>query len=147
MTALVMIGNAGTDGDFRAFALFEVTPRTDGLPAGSGDWAQVGAWQTLPDGMVIDDSTFTPGATTVAPALPAFSYRGAAVSDFQYTIFSSNGSLLSSVPACVRVVAGFRPKGAANVTYTSARGSDGKAANYYRVCILPATGRVKIERP
>ncbi len=147
MTALVMIGNAGTDGDYRAFGLFEVTPRTDGLPAGSGDWAQIGAWETLPDGMVVDDSTMTPAGTTVAPAFPAFTYRGSAVSDFQYTIFTSNGSLLSSDPACVRIVGGFRPKGAASVTYTSARGTDGKAANYYRVCILPATGRVKIERP
>jgi prepilin-type N-terminal cleavage/methylation domain-containing protein len=147
MTALVMIGNAGTDGDYRAFGLFEVTPRTDGLPASPNDWTQIGAWETFPDGVVIDDSTLTPAATTVAPAFPAFTYRGAAVSDYQYTIFSSNGALLSSETACMRIVSGFRAKGAAVVTYTSTRGSDGKAANYYRVCILPATGRVKIERP
>jgi len=147
MTALVMIGGAGTDGDYRAFGLFEVTPRSDGAPAGPGDWSQIAAWETVPEGVVADDCTFTAGATTVAPAFPAFTYRGAAVTNFQYVVFLPNGALLGSTPGCVRMVGGYRVKGAATVTYTSARGSDGKAANYYRVCILPATGRVKIERP
>jgi len=147
MTALVMIGSAGTEGDYRAFALFEVSPRTDGTPAGPGDWNQVGPWETVPEGVVADDCTFTAGATTLAPAFPVFSYRGTAVTNFQYVLFLPNGALLSSTPGCVRMVGGYRVKGAATVTYTSARGKDGKAANYYRVCILPATGRVKIERP
>jgi hypothetical protein len=101
----------------------------------------------MPDGVVADDCTFTQGAVTMAPPLPALTYRGAGVSSYQYIVFRPDGSLLRGDPSSVRLVSGIRNPGGAGVTYTAARGSDGKAANYYRVHLLPANGRVKVERP
>jgi prepilin-type N-terminal cleavage/methylation domain-containing protein len=147
MTALVMVGNAGTAGDYRAFGLFEIAPRTDGEPAGAGDWSQLGQWETMPDGVVADECSFAPGTVAMVPPFPQFTYAGAAVTNYQYVIFLPNGSLLRREASCVRLAIGFRTAGTQAVTYTAAKGDDGTAANFYQVCILAATGRVKIERP
>ncbi len=150
MTALIMIGNAGTEGDYRAFGLFEIVPREDGEPAGSADWSQLGKWETMPEGVTADDCSFAESGDTAAPMsppLPTLLYHGATVAMYQYVVFRPNGSLLRSEPACVRLVNGFRPPGTQAVTYTAGRGTAGGAANYYRVWLVAATGRIKIDRP
>jgi len=147
MTAMVMIAGSGTEGDYRAFALFEIAPRTDGEPAGAGDWAQLSAWESMPDGITVDACTFAANTVNMAPPFPALTFRGAAVSAYQYVVFLPNGSLLRSDPSCVRLAPGLRSPGTRAVTYTIGRTSDGTPANYYQVCLLPASGRVKIQRP
>ena len=148
MTALVVIGNSGTEGDYRAFGLFEIVPRTDGEPAGPGDWSPLGTWETMPDGVVADDCTFAASTVTMSPEFPSMTYRGAVVTDYRYIVVLPNGSLLQrSGASCVRLVTGYRSPGTQAVTYTAAKGTDGKAANFYQVCLLAATGRVRINRP
>jgi prepilin-type N-terminal cleavage/methylation domain-containing protein len=147
MTALVMIGNAGTEGDYRTFALFEIVPRTDGEPAGAGDWRPMGTWETVPDGVVVEDCTFTQSTVGMTPPFPPLTFRGATIGDYLYVVFLPNGSLLRSGSSCVKLVAGYRPPGTQTVVYTAAKGTDGKAANYYQICLLAATGRAKIIRP
>lgn len=147
MTALVMIADSSTEGDFRAFALFEIAARTDGEPAGSGDWTQLGAWETTPDGIVVDDCSFAASTVTMAPPFPSLRYRDSVVSAYQYVVFLPNGSLLRSDPSCVRLAPGVRSPGTKAVTYTAGRTVSGAPANFYQVCLLPATGRMKVHRP
>jgi prepilin-type N-terminal cleavage/methylation domain-containing protein len=147
MTALVMIGTSGTEGDYRAFRLFEIVPRTDGQPLTSADWSPLGSWETTPDGVVVDTCTFAPNSVAVTPPMPQILYRDSVVTSYQYVVFLPTGALLGGTSSSVRLVQGFRAPGSQVTTYTSARGGDGKGANYYNVCLLGASGRVKIDRP
>lgn len=158
MTALVMISDSNTEGDYRAFRLYEIVPRTDGQPLKAGDWSPLGAWETTPDGVVVDACTFTSSTVPMTPPLPQITYRKSGVAgttpsvdsevgNYQYVVFLPTGALLGGAPATVRLVQGYRVPGAQVTTYTSTRGADGKGANYYQISLLGANGRVKIDRP
>jgi len=147
MTALVMISDSGTEGDYRAFRLYEILPRTDGQPLSSADWSPLGTWETTPDGVVVDSCTFTQSSVAATPALPPVIYRDSAVANYQYVVFLPTGALQGGTSSVVRLVQGYRTPGSQVTTYTSARGGDGKGANYYNVFLLGANGRVKIDRP
>lgn len=146
MTALVMIADSGTEGDFRAFRLYEIVPRTDGQPLSSADWSPLGTWETTPDGVVVDSCTFTLSSTAATPALPQITYRDSVVANYQYVIFLPNGGLQGATSPSVRLVQGYRSPGAQVTTYTAAHQA-GAALNYYQVSLLTASGRVKIDRP
>jgi len=146
MTALVIIGNSGTGGDYRAYGLFEIEPRGDGTSPLSTDWSQIGKWEQLPDGVAMDTCSFDAQSVAITPALPPLYYEGALVSQYQYAVFLSNGSLLSSTISQLRLVPGFRPSGSQNVVYTE-KMIAGSPADYYSITILNANGRVKIEQP
>ncbi|MBW8863453.1 MAG: prepilin-type N-terminal cleavage/methylation domain-containing protein [Verrucomicrobia bacterium] len=153
MTALVMIANSDTEGDYRAFRLYEIVPRTDGQPLSSGDWSPIGSWEMTPDGVVVDTCSFPPNSAAVTPPMPQIIYhdtvlnRDSVVTNYQYVVFLPTGALLGGTSSSVRLVQGFRTPGSQVTTYTSARGGDGKGADYYNVYVLGASGRVKIDRP
>jgi len=152
LTALVMIGSSGTEGDYRAFRLFELVPRTDGQPLTSNDWTPLGAWEITPDGVVADACSFTSNSTPSTPPLPQMTYhdtvanRDSVVANYQYVIFFPNGGLTGTASPSVRLVQGYRSPGAQVTTYTAAK-ANGTAADYYQINVLAANGRVKIDRP
>jgi hypothetical protein len=147
MTALVMIADSGTEGDYRAFRLYEIVPRTDGQPLSASDWSPLGTWETTPDGVVVDICSFTSSTVPMTPPLPQITYRNSVIGSYQYVVFLPTGALLGGTPAAVRLAQGYRAPGSQVVTYTSARGADMKGANYYQISLLGANGRVKIDRP
>ncbi|MEA3209581.1 MAG: hypothetical protein QOE70_2638 [Chthoniobacter sp.] len=147
MTALIVISNANTEGDYRAWSLYEMVPHPDGTATATADWTQLGRWELLPEGIIVDTCTLTPGDTVTVPQLPRLNYKGSPVTNYQYAVFLPNGSLLHSDPAYVRLVQGFRPAGATVPSYTGAKSEDGHPANYYDISIVAATGRVKLDHP
>lgn len=154
MTALVVLGNQGTTEDYRALTVLEYV-------TGGGGWAPVTAWQTLPDGIVVDtdkaDSTFLdhspsfpqPQASgqTVQKNPPVF-YRDQQVKDgdgYAARIFLPSGGLQNSQdPAQLRVIEGFLQNGRLVRTKPD---SAGKSANFYDLTIIGATGVAKVSRP
>jgi len=147
MTALVMVGASGTQGDFRAFSLYEISPHSDGTPAVTGDWKQITAWETLGDGVAADLCTFSASSVQMTPPFPTLTYRGAQIANYQYVVFLPSGALYSSNPAHVRLAPGFVPTGGQTVSYTAKVDANGQPANYYDLSILSASGRIKIDRP
>lgn len=136
MTAVVL-----TKGNTPQMSVFELRPRADGLALTSADWVQVGRWEALPDGIVVDKDTFTEGTATTTPAPPIPRVKGQTVAPtaFSYTTFLPSGRLADSTPATLRFAAG--QAGAAHQT-----ASDGEPVNYFKLTIISATGRVKIDR-
>ncbi|MDQ3620966.1 MAG: hypothetical protein M3463_00530 [Verrucomicrobiota bacterium] len=147
MTALLILGSSGTAEDYRALALYEIVPHADGTPVRAADWTQLGRWETLPSGVVVDDCTFAPSSTAMTPPLATLTYKGSPVASYQYVVFLPSGSLLRVEPARVRLVQGFREPGRETVSYTGARAANGEPANYYDISIISANGRVKVDRP
>jgi len=147
MTAFVVLGAAGTDADYRAFSLFEITPHLDGTPAVTADWKQITEWKILADGVVADNCTFTASSVPMAPPFPTLQFRGTPVTAYQYAVFLPSGALTSQSPCHVRLAPGFFPPGSQTVRYTTAIGSGGAPANYYDISIVGATGYVKVDRP
>lgn len=142
MTALIMIGDSGTEGDYRAFCLFEIVPRTDGQPLTSADWAPLGPWETTPDGVVVDTCSFTASTVPTTPPLPPMTYRNSGVDNYYYVVFLPTGGLLGGMSSSARLVQGYRAPGAHSTIYTATSGAD-----YYQIYLLGASGRVKINRP
>lgn len=151
MTALVLLGQQGTDQDFRALALLEFDP--------VAGWSQTGAWEMLPPGIVVDRND--PANCTFLANSPQFPFlnRGAtqnnpparfrgqqvAANGFAARIFLANGALQNPEKAAqLRLVEGFYEKN--RVTYTRPD-RQGKPANYYDVAILGLTGMTKVSRP
>ncbi len=141
MTALIALpGDAARPGAYNTFGLFEYVP-------GAAAWKQVGRWETLKDGIVVDETlSFTEYPTTKPePDFPGVTYRGATVTAFKYMVFLPNRSLLQNVSVQLRFAEGFYAASAANPTYT--RPGAGGPKNYYLVTVLGTTGRPKIDRP
>lgn len=148
MTALVLITDANTGGDYRAFTLLEYNAENSAL-----GWKQVAPWENLPPGVMVDTdvsgSTFL--SNTVHPLpfthdsmLPA-KYQGASISSYACRVFLPAGGLTNPAsPARIQLVEG-QLKGA-NVVYTRP-GAGGGSANWYAVAIVGATGRGIVERP
>jgi prepilin-type N-terminal cleavage/methylation domain-containing protein len=141
MTALVMADpQAGSA--YRVFALFECLPEAT-------EWKQVTSWETLKEGIVLDPNTLatlTDSSSQPQPALPSMRYRGGAVGSYKYVIFLPNRSLLQNTSAQLSLAEGTFPSGASSPKFTRPA-TDGTPANYYRVTVLGATGRPKIDRP
>ncbi len=146
MTALVMIGAAGTDADFRAFSLYEITPHPDGSPVVATDWKQIAAWDILRDGVAVDACTFNASSVPMTPPFPPLYYHNASISAYQYVVFLPTGALASTAPAHVRLAPGFIPSGSQAISYTT-KLNGGQPANYYDISIVAANGRVKVDRP
>lgn len=143
MTALIALA-PDSGKNYTVFTLMEYAPN-------SGEWKQLSGWETLRDGIVVDQINFSDyssqdPATKPQPDLPAIKYQGRTYSDYKYLVFLPNRSLLQNTSAQIRFAEGSFAPGAEAPTY-SRRGSDGSPANYYAVTVLGATGRPKIDRP
>ena len=151
MTALVVLGQQGSDQDFRAIAVLEYDPVVG--------WSQSGAWELLPSGVVVDrtdsaNSTFMVNSPQPFPFLkgakanPPVSFRGQQVANgngYAARIFLPNGALQNpDKPAQLRLVEGFYDNN--RLTYTRPDGQGG-SANYYDIAILGMTGTTKVSRP
>lgn len=145
LTAVVVLTNANTPEDGRAFSIFE-------YPPGGPTWKQVTEWNTLPDGITIDLNNNAYGSfihnSTPLPFYTAGSikYHDKALTPSQFAarVFVPSGGLLDSNEASqLQVVDG--TNSGATTTYTKA--PQGTPLNYYRITILGATGKTKIERP
>lgn len=139
LTALVAIA-PDSGKAYSVFALMEYVPA-------NGEWKQLSGWETLRDGVVVDQCSFASyPATKPEPDFPAIKYQGKTISDFKYIVFLPNRSLLQNTSAQIRLAEGTFASGAETPTYTRSKG-DGTPANYYAVTVLGATGRPKIDRP
>lgn len=150
MTAVILVTKAGQKGDGRAFTIVECPP--------GGPWVQTREWELLPDGIVVDLEAGTENASFLANSPEKFPFNnGKAGSPVKYNgfdlaqgsyaarIFLPGGGLLNPNDAAVlQVVQGTVEKG--KVFYNQ-RNASGKPANYYRVALLGATGKTKVERP
>lgn len=151
MTALVLItGSNNGEGDYRAFTLLDYNAE-DATP----QWKQVAKWEYLPTGVVVDknspDCTFLSNSANPLPftsssdPVPPVNYHGQSVANYAARVFLPNGGLSNPISAAkIQLVEGVVQGGALVYTHP---GSSGTAANYYRVAIIGATGRGKIERP
>jgi prepilin-type N-terminal cleavage/methylation domain-containing protein len=153
LTALVVLGNQGTDADFRALAVLEYDPVTG--------WSQTGNWEMLPTGITVDctdtiNCSFLLNSPQPFPFLTRFAgqmnppvrFRGVQVADhagYAARIFLPNGALQNpEQPAQLRLVEGYVQGG--QTTYTNRSGGQAPD-NYYDVAILGMTGTTKIDRP
>ncbi len=153
MTALVLLANQGTDHDYRAFTVM-VYDRNAG-------WSQVGEWELLPDGIVVDRNDLTvcsilDNSPQPFPFLnrdpqqtnPPVFYKGQQLKNpdgYAARIFLPTGALQNpEKSAQIRVVEGF-PNGS-KVAYTHGNGAGGPA-NYYDIAIIGLSGITKISRP
>ncbi len=150
MTAVILVTKAGQNGDGRALTVAECPP--------GGPWVQTREWEMLPDGIVIDLDADTDNVSFLANTPDKFPFNdGQSGSPVKYNgfslppgtyaarIFLPGGGLLNPNDAAVlQVVQGTIEGG--RVAYNH-RNPSGKPANYYRVALLGATGKTKVERP
>ncbi len=153
MSALVLLGNQGSDQDYRALALLE-------FDAVSG-WSQVGNWESLPNGVVVDcndtiNCSFLANSPQPFPFLsrsgglknPPLLFQGKPVADgsgYAARIFLANGTLQNAEkPAQLRLVEGFVQNGRAVYTRPNPKGGP---SNYYDIAILGLSGTTKVSRP
>jgi len=148
-TAVAML-SANGEAAGRVFISLQYIPASGGTAA---SWKPVSGWEILPNGVVskLDDAdydanlprAFSPGTTpAVSPALPSLTYKAKAYApktDYGYLVFLPSGGLYQSPGCAVKLVAGISES--SGVSYI------GNGANYLRIIINDATGRVKIVRP
>ena len=151
LTALVVLGNQGTDADYRAVVVMEYNRDTG--------WSRIGGWETLPVGITIDsvdtlECSFLlqspnpfPFLATKSQDNPPIDFQSAQVGPSAYAarIFTPGGGLQNpGYPAQIRLVEG-RVEGG-TILYTN-RNALGKPANWFDIAIVGATGATKISRP
>lgn len=131
VTRDAMVAVVLTKGEKPHIGLFELRARPDGTAAINQDWIQAGRWESLPDGLVVDQETLRPGTETFAagPPVPIMQGKTITPEDFSYAIFLPSGRLMSGTPVALRLVAGA-----------------GDSVNYFKLTVISATGRVKIDR-
>jgi prepilin-type N-terminal cleavage/methylation domain-containing protein len=147
LTALVV----ATDGTakYRAFTILEAQPKSDGSPLSTSDWKQVNRWEILPEGIAADQNPFSSSSTTaLLPALPDLVLQGAPLpaTSLRYVAFLPTGKVYNATsPSSITLVEGVWEEGT-SPTYTQVK-TGSKPANFYDICVLPATGMLKVHRP
>jgi len=150
MTAVILVTRTGQEGDGRAFTIAECPP--------GGPWVQIREWEMLPDGIVVDLNAGQDNASFLSHSPQPFpfnngqaaapvTYNGSSLGNgtFAARIFLPGGGLLNPNDAAVlQVVQGTVDGGQVNY---NRRNPAGGPANYYRVALLGATGKTKVERP
>jgi prepilin-type N-terminal cleavage/methylation domain-containing protein len=160
MTALVVITDPAVDLRYRGFALLEL--KGSSSVASTSDWKQISKWDILPEGVVVDPSwpsdqvlAFAQSSAQIqllpaTLALPTqLNYGPQKISSYKFLVFLPSGCLLidnSANLAQIQLAEGFFRQGSDTPVYTRPS-SGGGPANYYRISILGATSRLKIERP
>ncbi|MFA7342977.1 MAG: prepilin-type N-terminal cleavage/methylation domain-containing protein [Terrimicrobiaceae bacterium] len=146
MTALVLNTDDNTGGGHRAFTLLEYNAED-----AAQEWRQVSQWLNLPTGIVVESETNSSFIDNSPSSLPfaadstlPVKYQGAQVGNYAFRVFLPSGALSKpSSAAEIQLVEGSRQ--GSRTAYT--RPGAGGAANWYRISIIGATGRGKIERP
>lgn len=130
-----------------ALSVFVLETRLDGAPPLAEDWRQVSNWEILPKGAVVQEaeSSLTSSDEVAAYPLPQIEFRGKKVDAFKYVTFVSGGRLNGTQTPVVKLVEGVRD--ASGQTQYTGILRDGRPANYHKVCLVPSTGLVKVERP
>lgn len=146
LTAVVLVANG--QGRNQMLGLFELPTRQDGTPSSNQDWTQIGRWESLPDGLVIDEQTLRSGSETFASGPPIPHVHGEAITpqNFSYTIFLPSGSLMYASSPALRLTAGHWNTDA-DQPILHMVGADGNPVNYFKLTVIAATGRIKIDRP
>jgi len=142
VTLVVLSTDSPAKGGMRALTIYEIAPRSDGAAPTAADWRQVHPWEVLPEGVLIDDSTFETAAHAPALPLPEVRFRDETVGSFRYLLFSPDGSLPQGQTAHLRVVEGFAEGGTPVYTHPT---DQGDPANIYEISVL-VTGVTKINR-
>jgi len=147
LTAVVLVTNADDPEDGRAMMVME-------YPPGGSAWKQVSEWESLPNGTTVDLNSTTTYNSFVTDRSPlpfasgdSVKFRGAPLSTTQYAarVFVPSGGLLdTNQRSQLQVVDGESVNG--STTYSKST-TGGVPDNYYRVTILGATGKTKVERP
>lgn len=112
LTAVVVLTAPGSprggDAAYRVFTMLQIAQRPDGATPTTSDWRQVGKWEVLPMGVVIDSSsnastglTYSTFLTspTVIPALPTLRYQDTSYTPgtgYAYQIFTPSGGLMNT---------------------------------------------------
>lgn len=152
VTALALLGDVGTPGDYRSLAVLE-------YDSGAG-WKLAGAWEQLPAGVLVDYTapavctfvSLSEGKLPFAQSAPnagtlPFDYDGTPLSGTTCSlrVFLPNGGLHDSEnPARIRLVEGVKEDD--GILYRSPSPA-GVPANYYDISLIGATGIAKVSRP
>jgi len=168
LTALVLITDSTASRSRQAFAILQMIPPEVSVSGTSqAAWQQISSLHTLDSGIFVDvtlpasntqpinaSCTFQDGPSqnfASVTSLPrTFSYEGDTVSTYKFVVFLSNGSLLCGSPARVELAEGCLTGGSSpTAVYVQPlpNSNSPAPADYYRVTLLAATGRVKIDRP
>lgn len=142
MTALILMTDQGTESDYRAATLLEYDAEET-----APQWKPVTKWANLPLGVVFDQSStfFANSASPLPFVSPVVNYRGTSVNRYAARVFLPSGGLTTPAnPAQIQLVEGVAQNGRVTLTRPD---PSGKAANYYSISIVGATGRIKIDRP
>jgi Tfp pilus assembly protein FimT len=163
-TALVLVTDSQSTPARQAFAILQMIPQ-DESKTGKAMWRQVSAWEPLANAVFVDvtlspsnaqpldaSCTFQDGPSqdfTSPMALPAtFQYEGHTVSTYKYVTFLPDGSLATGSTARVELVEGHLASATSAIyTHRSPNTNPAAPADYYRITLIAATGRVKIDRP
>ena len=150
LTAMIVLTGTGTEADCRTVGLYEYGT--------GGYWQQIGKWETLPVGIVIDGQDWVNCSFMEnSPDLPrlldgsgesAVRYHGVPVppTAFATRIFVPSGALSNpDKPAQLRLVEGFVDGNSIRYTHRSTSGPG--PANYFDLAIVGTTGATKISRP
>jgi prepilin-type N-terminal cleavage/methylation domain-containing protein len=151
LTAMIVITGTGTEADYRTVGLYEFGT--------GGYWQQVGKWETLPTGIVVDATDHVNCSFLEnSPPLPrvrdpegnsSVRYLNTPVpkESFAARIFVPTGALSNpDKSAQLRLVEGF--VGAPNtVSYSHRKAGANGPANFFDLAIVGATGATKVSRP
>jgi len=144
-TAVILITKgADASGNGRALTVLE---RKVG-----GNWTQLREWELLPSGIVVDLGASADNITFISKSpkkLPGTGnppdYLGVANYEFATRIFLPGGGTSNPTESArLQFVAGEVVDGAVNYTR---KNESGGPSNYYRVSVLAATGKTKVDRP
>ncbi len=139
LTALIAVPATSGSQELKAFILMEYLPQ-------SSRWQPISTWETLKDGVVVDECTFSNyPAVKPLPDFKDLTYQGKNVTSFKYIVFLPNRSLYQQPVAHIRLAEGYFGPAANTPTYTRP-GDKGGPANIYNVTVLGPTGGVKIDR-
>ncbi len=154
LCAVVLVTTTANDDlGYKTLGVYELRP-TDGVAPSSSDWVQAGKWQTLPQGIAVDNTSTASSflqATSVAPPLPTLAFRGDQLNpatDCAVQIFMPSGRLSPppTDPCTMRLVEGSYAPNATTITYTH-RNASAQPADYVSYILSTATGEAKIVRP
>lgn len=147
MTALLLVTDPAAPSRNRQLALMELVPPVNGAKPQSSDWKQLGPWEKLPEGIVVDlcDTDEAPTSKPF-PDFPQIRADGKVLQKWKYLIFLPGGNLAKDQSVQFRLVEGIFT-GAGDLPAYTHSGSDGQPANHYTITIIAATGRTKIDRP
>lgn len=143
LTAVVLMTSAQTDADYRAVTLLEWNPELG--------WKQLTGWELFPNGIVVDKEaaqcSFIQHSQAQLPHAEQLTliYHGKPIDHYACRVFSPSGGLTDeNVAAEIPLVEGQVRNGELILLH---RDSQGNPANYYRVVVIPGSGRTVIERP